>query len=101
MKLFKTFNNSILQQVQYYSGYLPLAYIIDLHKLTFYYDLCYIDNSPASTLFKWCGWEEMVSLQQSYAIPEGTPKGSVKRFFEKSFILNVRKHTLLTLYYNI
>src|SRR6266496_3249616 len=83
MKLFKTFNANIIKQVQYYSGYLPLSFVIDLHKLMFYYDLCYVDTSPASILFKWLGWEEVVSLQQQYSIPGGTPKGSVKRFFLK------------------
>jgi len=85
MKLFKTFNSSTITQVQHYSGYLPLSYVIDLRKLTFYYDLCYVDNSPASILFKWLGWEEMVKLQQQYSIPAGTLIGGVKRFIYQKF----------------
>jgi len=85
MKLFKTFNANIIKQVQYYSGYLPLSFVLDWRKLTFFYDLCYVDNSPASMLFKWLGWEEMVAIQQQYAIPVGPPRGSVKRFFWEKF----------------
>src|SRR5258708_14249379 len=44
MKLFKTFDSNTIQQIQYYCGYLPLSYVIDLKLLTFYYDLLYEDK---------------------------------------------------------
>ena len=86
MKLFKTFNANTIIQVQYYSGYLPLSYVLDLRKLNFYYDLCYVDSSPASVLFRWLGWEEIVKIQQHYSIPAGPPKGNVKKFFFEKFM---------------
>jgi len=85
MKLFKTFNAHTITQVQYYSGYLPLSHVINLRKLTFFYDLCYVDKSPASMLFKWLGWEEMAAILQQYSIPAGTPLGGFKRFFYQKF----------------
>src|SRR6266581_901054 len=86
MKLFKTFNANTIKQVQYYCGYLPLSYVLDLRKLNFYYDLCYVDSSPASVLFRWLGWEEIVKIQQHYSIPAGPPKGNVKKFFFEKFM---------------
>src|SRR5258708_8401544 len=81
MKLFKSFNANVIKQVQYFSGYLPLSFLLDLRKVVFYYDLLYFDQSPASTLFKWFRGEDMSRLLALYAIPAGAPRGSLKGYF--------------------
>lgn len=35
MKLFKTFNNDTVKSCQFYSGYLPVNYLIDINKINF------------------------------------------------------------------
>ncbi len=85
MKLFKTFDNNTIQQIQYYSGYLPLSYVIDLKQLTFFYDLLYEDKSPAATLFHWFGMEQMLNLQNYYAIPGSTTRGGLRGFVLNKF----------------
>jgi len=78
MKLFKTFDLNIIKQVQYYSGCLPFSYILDISKFFFYRDLLHMDVSPAATLFRWFGRDELLSLQNCYSIPEGASRGSVR-----------------------
>src|SRR5467141_1116994 len=85
MKLFKTFNADIIRQVQYFSGYLPLSYVIDLRRLTFFHDLYYFDKSPAATLFFSMDMDEMMSLRNSYAIPEGASRGSLRGYILAKF----------------
>ena len=59
MKLFKTFNADIIRQVQYFSGYMPLSYTIDLRRLSFFM-ICFISINPPQlpsfsvwTLMRW------------------------------------------------
>src|SRR5467141_409812 len=85
MKLFKTFNADIIRQVQFFSGYLPLSYVIDLRRLTFFHDLYYFDKSPAATLFYSMDMDEMMSLRNSYAIPEGASRGSLRGYILAKF----------------
>ena len=62
MKLFNTFDPKIIIQTQFYSGYLPFAYLLDARILKFYSDLSVCDHqSPASILYLWFGdneWNE-------------------------------------------
>src|SRR5258708_739918 len=85
MKLFKTFDSTIIQQVQFFTGYMPLSYNIDLRKLTFYYDLLLEDRSPAATLFRWVGLDELNALRDQYAIPKGATRGGIRGLVLKKF----------------
>jgi len=85
MKLFKTFDVNIIKQVQYYCGCMPLSYILDISKIFFYRELLYMDVSPAATLFRWFGRDDLLSLQDLYSIPEGASRGSVRGLLMSRF----------------
>jgi hypothetical protein len=57
-KLFSTFNAEIIDQCQYYTGYLPLKYALNLRCLTFFKSLLSppMNARPAGLLAKWFGF---------------------------------------------
>jgi len=67
-KLFSTFNKNIIIQCQYYTGYLPLKYILDLRFLNFVTGLNNAMHSPAYILFKMFGEKELLSVANVYNI---------------------------------
>jgi len=54
-KLFATFDKSVIMQCQFYTGQLPLKYVLDLKFLNFINGLRYLNNSPAELLYDWFG----------------------------------------------
>jgi hypothetical protein len=64
VKLFSTFDKSVIMSCQYYTGQLPLKYLLDLRVLNFYRTLKRnsSSNSTASLLFDWFGMSELLVI---------------------------------------
>ena len=56
-KVFKTFDNGVINQCQYFSGYLPIRNIIDLRRVKFYNSLK-SSNDHVKLLYKLFGYKE-------------------------------------------
>ena len=89
-KIFKTFDKLIIKQCQYYSGYLPFEYSLDLKRLQFLSSISQLEHSPACVMFNWFGVGELTSLKLRYKIPpqvlESRWKPLVWSNFESSFL---------------
>ena len=70
MKLFSTYDLKIITQCQFYSGYLPLKFLLDLKCLNFYLLLGESCVSPASILFHWFGRAERDTVASEYEISD-------------------------------
>ena len=68
--MFSTFNNDIIEQCQYYTGYLPLKHTIHLKCLRFLQSLSRspMNYKPAGLLFNWLGNAEYNLIAQCYNI---------------------------------
>jgi hypothetical protein len=76
VKLFSTFNSSIIQECQYYTGYLPFKYILNLRCLTFLKSLLRspLNARPAGLLFHWFGSTDWNVISSPYNIlPNDVP----------------------------
>ena len=77
-KLFRTFDKKIIRQTQYYTGHLPYAYALALMKIKFFLNLAAYSESPAGTLFRWMGGDELTEIQLLYGLLPGVGPGRVK-----------------------
>ena len=77
-KLFRSFDTGVIQQCQFFSGHLPFTYAMDLKVLNFLYSLADSAWSPAETLFRLVGQEELAHLELKYGVNAQTPKGIIK-----------------------
>ena len=68
VKLFSTFKRDIIEQCQFYTGFLPLQYRYDLMRLNFLFTLNSNVVSPANTIFKLLGVEDLSLLCKKYGI---------------------------------
>ena len=68
VKVFSTFCKEILNQCQFYSGYLSIKYQIKLRLFNFYKNLKMNCDSPASFLFKWFDQNEFNKLCLEYSL---------------------------------
>ena len=68
--MFSTFNIDIIEQCQYYTGYLPVKHSINLKCLRFIKSLSqsHIICKPAGLLFNWLGGDEYSQIAQCYNI---------------------------------
>ena len=76
MKLFSTFDKSIIKQCQYYCGYLPFNFLLDVRLLSFYKRLSIQSTNPANILFNWFGSADQHSLSAKYNILSTDPPSS-------------------------
>jgi len=67
-KLFVTFDKSIVAQCQYYTGQLPLTYMLHLRFLNFLAGLKFLGDSPARQLYNWFGMNEFLCIAVQYKI---------------------------------
>lgn len=88
MKLFATFDKSILTLCQFYCGQLPLAYIVDLRTLNFYADLC-VTRSLANVLYKWFGEAERAVIAARYNIVNTDSLGMYRHKVSETFKISV------------
>ena len=86
MKLFKTFNKSVITLCQFYTGQLPLEYLLDIRTVAFYAKLKDSIFSPAGMLFNWFGKRESFSISEKYCILENDSPGCCKYKIKTSFI---------------
>jgi len=68
-KLFKTFDQSILEQCHYYTGYLTFNTALELRRLQFLETLSESLPSPAKYMFSWFGVNELSQLKTRNNIP--------------------------------
>src|SRR6266404_8434808 len=68
MKLFASFDKSVITFCQCYYGHLPLNYLVDLRALKFYDKLSVSDFNPASILYRWFGCREHNDTAEKYSI---------------------------------
>lgn len=85
MKLFATFDKSIINLCQFYCGELPLAYIVNLRTLNFYANLAMLRCSPANILYKWFGAAERAEIASLYNIVETDSIGMFRHKVHVSF----------------
>jgi len=83
-KLFSTFDKAIIMKCQYYTGYLPLRYILDLKFLNFLRSTTY-SNSPANQLYYWFGNVERQSVALQYNININDNKAACKKKMWQKF----------------
>src|ERR1051325_4670823 len=79
MKLFSSFDKTVLKLCQFYSGQLPVNYIADLKTLNFYAGLSALCSSPANVLFKRFGQSERVHIEMKYGIA-GTDSPGIYKY---------------------
>jgi hypothetical protein len=85
VKLFSSFDRTVLMLCQYYTGQLPLGYSTDLRTLNFYADLSVASSSPANILYKWFGDAERMTIAQKYDILDFDSPGIFKRKVHMAF----------------
>jgi len=67
-KLFDTFDKSVIMQCQFYTGQLPLKYVLDLKFLNFINGWRYLNDSSAKLFYDWFGVDEYKSITSKYDI---------------------------------
>ena len=83
-KLFNSFNVNVVRGAQFYCGYLPLAFALDLATFKFYFNLLADTSSPAGTLFRLFGRGEMTEILLRYSVPPNMEADRLKSFFWES-----------------
>ena len=80
-KLFSTFDKNVISLCQFYTGYLPLQYMLDLRMIRFFDALCVLPNeeSPAKLLFKWFGEGEYNAVCNKHNIVATDSYNACKR----------------------
>jgi hypothetical protein len=79
-KLFSTFDNEIIEQCQYYTGYLPLQHTLALNCLRFFKSLMHttVKMKPVGLLYNWFGSTDWDSIASQYNIRIYDCPGSFK-----------------------
>ena len=79
-KLFSTFNNDIIEQCQYYTGYLPLQHTLALSCLRFFKSLSQntFKTKPVGLLNKWFGSTKRDVIASQYNIESYDAPGVFK-----------------------
>jgi len=83
-KLFSTFESQTIAYCQYYTGYLPLEYVIVERRLSFLHNICNINNVVINFLFRLNGTESINSLCNIYNLTEFS---NVKYSMWNNFVL--------------
>ena len=73
MKLFNTFDNKIVVQCQFYTGYLPVEHIIAIRKLNFVETLKFSPCSLLRALHDLSDQDELSRLAATYGVPLQSP----------------------------
>ena len=70
VKLFSTFDKSVIEQCQFYTGYLPLKQSVHLKCLRFFKSLMFspVNSTPAGMLYEWFGSLEWQDVAMQYDI---------------------------------
>ena len=66
MKIFATYNNDVIRNCQFYSGHLPLAYLIDLRKINFLTNLKTCLDGDFCDIFSIEINDESISIYNKY-----------------------------------
>lgn len=69
-KIFKTFDNNILRQCQFFMGYIPFENIWDQARITYLLKLKASSVGTAGFIFRVIGQQELTSLLNKYSIME-------------------------------
>jgi hypothetical protein len=78
-KLFNTFDKQTIVQCQFYTGQLPLKYLLHVRFLSFLKGLKNVPFSPANLLFEWFGKAERQSIAESYGIVSNDSPSAIRR----------------------
>jgi len=70
VKLFKSFDKSIIEQCHYYTGYLLFDTALELRRLQFLKKISKSPPSPANYMYKWFGAEEFRQLNAKLNIQQ-------------------------------
>jgi len=81
MKLFSTFDKNVTTLCQFFTGQLPLSYLLDLRALNFYTRLNVEGSNPASILFRWFGKQEHSDIYVKYGISIGHTSNLKSSFY--------------------
>ena len=86
-KLFSTFDQKVIEQCQYYTGFLPLQYRVDLMRLNFLHKLKIqtLGASPANALLRILGNDDYDLLCVKYSIPSNACDATKTKLFWKFF----------------
>ena len=70
VKLFSSFDTSVIEQCQYYTGYMPLKQSVHLKCLRFFKSLMRapVISTPAGILYQWLEPSEWLDLAMQYDI---------------------------------
>ena len=68
MKLFSTFDKSVVTLCQFYCGQIPLSYLVDLRMLKFCDKLSSLDSNSANILCNLFGKLEQIETANTYGI---------------------------------
>ena len=79
VKVFSTFNKSIIHSCQYYSGYLSFKHLYSLKVINFLTGLSKSSHTPAHTLYQWFGKETLDSLFLCYNLNSRMSSSFIKK----------------------
>jgi len=85
-RLFNTYDAQTIAYCQYYTGYLPLEFVIDQRRLKFLSNMCNLNNVVIQSLFRLNGAMEISSLVAKYNTNTFDIK-SMNHFMWSTFIL--------------
>jgi len=68
MKLFTTFNEDVVRQCQYFTGYMPLEHTLFLKKFNFLNALKFSQNWMLVSLFELTAVQELTSIYEHYSL---------------------------------
>jgi len=88
MKLFQSFNKTVIRQCQFYCGDLPLEHLLNLRTFNFYEKLRISEFSSAGLLFKWLGKAEYDGITSLYILELGDSVFRVKSKIWDTFSMN-------------
>ena len=91
-KIIKTFDKLVNEQCQFYLGYLPVFFLLDIRKMNFYTKIRSMEFNPLHILIN-RGVDEYTALCTKYNYPVDLPFFNFKRdmwsYFERSIDIHV------------
>ena len=68
MKVYMTFNKEIIQQCQYYGGFLPVSLLLDIRKTDFLSRLHFSENNLLIFLYNNFGYKDLCTTAKKYNV---------------------------------
>ena len=85
MKLFQSFDKTIITLCQFYCGEMPFEQLLRIRTLNFYVKLNSIDVSPANLCYKWFGEEDFTLIASKYNVVRSDQPFSIREKIVKCF----------------